>query len=171
MPDGAAIFATTGAWEDFATPARDFRLLIAIDVVRGYPDRVARQPQRYAMPFGKSVAGVQAEMQSVLASELASRKFTYTRSDGSAWTLSLKDVLDRAAEYEMGYNLNDCVELRWGAPAGSDEASTCKRHAPAAQRAKMTDYRALVPRAALAGAGFVVSSLRANGSGPKWPAR
>ena len=141
MPDGPAIFATTGAWEDFATPARDFRLLIAIDVVRFYPDKVARQPQRYAMPFGKSVAGVQAEMQSVLASELASRKFTYTRSDGSAWTLSLKDVVDRAAEYEMGYNLNDCVELRWGAPAGSDEASTCKRHAPAAQRAKMTDYR------------------------------
>ncbi len=141
MPDGAAIFATTGAWEDFATPARDFRLLIAIDVVRFYPDRVARKPQRYAMPFGKSVADVKAELQSVLASELSARKFTYTRSDGSAWTLSLKDVVDRAVDLEMGYNLNDCVELRWGAPAKSDEASTCTRHAPAAQRAKMTEYR------------------------------
>jgi hypothetical protein len=141
MPDGAAIFATTGAWEDFATPARDFRLLIAIDVVRGYPDRVARKPGRYAMPAGKSVADVKAELQSALAAELSSRKFTYTRSDGSQWTLSLKDVIDRAAEFEMAYNLNDCVELRWGAPADSEEASTCKRHAPAAQRAKMTDYR------------------------------
>ena len=37
MPDGASIFETTGAWEDFATPARDLRLLIAIDVVRGFP--------------------------------------------------------------------------------------------------------------------------------------
>jgi len=141
MPDGAAIFATTGAWEDFATPARDFRLLIAIDVVRFYPDRVARQPQRYAIPFGKSVTDVKAELQSALDAELAARKFTYTRSDGSTWTLALKDVIDRAAEFEMGYNLNDCVELRWGARADSDEASTCKRHAPAAQRAKMTDYR------------------------------
>ena len=141
MPDGAAIFATTGAWEDFATPARDFRLLIAIDVVRGFPDKVARQPGRYAMPFGKSVAQVQAEMQSALASELAARKFTYTRSDGSSWTLSLKDVIDRAVDFEMGYNLNDCVELRWGAPDRSDEASTCKRHAPQAQRAKMAEYR------------------------------
>ncbi len=141
MPDGAAIFATTGAWEDFATPARDFRLLIAIDVVRGYPDRVARKPQRYAMPAGKSVADVRAELQSALAAELSSRKFSYTRSDGSQWTLSLKDVIDRAPEFEMGYNLNDCVELRWGAPANSEEASTCKRHAPAAQRAKMSDYR------------------------------
>jgi hypothetical protein len=142
MPDGPAIFATSGAWEDFATPARDFRLLIAIDVVRGFPDRVARRPERYAMPKEKSVAEVRASLQGVLASELAGRKFSYTRSDGSSWTLTLKDVIDRAANLEMAYNLNDCVELRWGAPDESDEASTCKRHAPAAQRAKMTQYRA-----------------------------
>ncbi len=141
MPGGAAIFETTGAWEDFSTPARDFRLLIAIDVVRGFPDHVARRAERYAIPQGKNVADVKAELQGALASDLATRKFTYTRSDGSAWTLSLKDVIDRAADLEMAYNPNDCVELRWGAPAGSDEASTCKRHAPAAQRAKMTEYR------------------------------
>ncbi len=142
MPDGASIFETTGAWEDFATPSRDLRLLIALDVVRSFPDRVARRPERYAMPSDKSVAEVKAELQSVLASELATRKFSYTRSDGSAWTLALKDVSDRAVGLEMAYNLNDCVELRWGAPEGSAEASTCKRHASAGQRAKMTEYRA-----------------------------
>src|SRR5262249_26428660 len=98
MPDGAAIFMTTVAWEDFATPARDLRLLIAIDVVRTFPDRVARRPERYAMPKGKTVADVKAELENVLASELSARKFSYTRSDGSAWTLALKDVLDRAAD-------------------------------------------------------------------------
>ena len=142
MPDGAAIFETTGAWEDFATPSRDLRLLIAIDVVRTFPDRVARRPDRYAMPKDKSVADVKAELESVLASELAARKFSYTRSDGSAWTLALKDVVDRAAALEMAYNVNDCVELRWGAADKSDEAATCKRRASAAQRAKMTEYRA-----------------------------
>jgi hypothetical protein len=142
MPDGAAIFETTGAWEDFATPARDLRLLIALDVVRGFPERVARRPERYAMPKGKSVADVKAELESVLASEVSARKFAYPRSDGSAWTLTLKDVLDRAAALEMAYNVNDCVELRWGAPEKSEEAATCRRHAPAAQRAKMTEYRA-----------------------------
>src|SRR5215472_16864495 len=141
MPDGPAIFATTGAWEDFSTPSRDFRLLIAIDVVTGYPDRVARHPERYAMPSGRSVAEVKAEMQTVLASELAARKFSYTRSDGSSWKLALKDVVERAGDLEMAYNPNDCVELRWGAPANSQEASTCKRHAPSPQRAKMTNYR------------------------------
>jgi hypothetical protein len=85
---------------------------------------------------------VKAEMERVLASELATRKFTYTRSDGSAWTLPLKSVFDRATDLEMAYNPNDCVELRWGAAEKSDEAATCKRRAPSAQRAKMTKYRA-----------------------------
>lgn len=143
MPDGASIFETSGAWEDFATPSRDLRLLIAIDVVRGFPDRVARRPERYAMPSGKTAADVKAELDGMLASELAARKFSYTRSDGSKWTLSLKDVLDRIVALEMAYNINDCVELRWGAPEGSKEAATCKRHAPAAQREKMaSEYRA-----------------------------
>jgi len=142
MPDGAAIFETTGAWEDYSTPARDFRLLIAIDVVRNFPERFARRSDRYALPAGKSVADMKNELQSVLSSELAARKITYTRSDGSPWTLSVKDVVDRATDFEMAYNPNDCVELRWGAAENSDEASTCKRHASQAQRAKMTGFRA-----------------------------
>lgn len=142
MPDGASIFETTGAWEDFATPARDLRLLIAIDVVRKFPDRVARRPERYAMPQGKSAAEVKAELESVLATELPRRKFSYMRSDGSAWPLTLKDVLDRMVKLEMAYNINDCVEHRWGAPEGSEEAATCRRRAPAAQREKMaSQYR------------------------------
>jgi hypothetical protein len=142
MPNGPAIFGTTGAWEDYSTPARDFRLLIAIDVVRGFPDRVARRAARYAMPNGRSIDDVKSELQGVLASELVSRKISYTRSDGSQWTLSLKEVIDRATLFEMAYNPNDCAEVRWGAPENSDEASTCRRHAPQVQRAKMSsEYR------------------------------
>jgi hypothetical protein len=142
MPDGASIFETSGPWEDFSTPARDFRLLIAIDVVRNFPERFVRRANRFAIPAGRSAADMKGELQGVLASELESRKITYTRSDGSPWTLSVKDVVDRAANFEMAYNPNDCVELRWGAPANSEEAATCKRHAPQGQRAKMSDYRA-----------------------------
>ena len=142
MPNGASIFQTSGAWEDYSTPARDFRLLIAIDVVRNFPDRFARRSDRYAIPPGKSVADVKNELQGTLASELASRKITYTRSDGSPWTLSIKDVVDRASNFEMAYNPNDCAEKRWAAPDGSDEVATCKRRAPQAQKAKMSsDYR------------------------------
>jgi hypothetical protein len=142
MPNGPSIFETNGPWEDYSTPARDFRLLIAMDVVRGFPDRVLRRADRYAMPSGKSPEQVKSELQGVLASELGSRKISYTRSDGSQWTLSLKDVVARAVDFEMAYNPNDCAELRWAAPENSEEASTCKRRAPQAQRAKMSsDYR------------------------------
>ncbi len=84
---------------------------------------------------------MQADLKNMLGSELATRKVSYTRSDGSPWTLTVKDVMDRAPALEMAYNVNDCVELRWGAPEKSDEAATCKRYAPQAQRAKMVKYR------------------------------
>jgi hypothetical protein len=142
MPNGASIFQTSGAWEDYSTPARDFRLLIAIDVVRNFPERFARRSDRYATPGGKNIENVKRELRDVLATELASRKFSYTRSDGSQWTLSLKDVIERAVDLEMAYNPNDCAEIRWGASENSEEAATCKRHAPQAQRATMSsDYR------------------------------
>jgi len=85
---------------------------------------------------------VKTELQNFLASELVTRKFSYTRSDGSQWTLALKDMMERAPDLEMAYNPNDCVELRWGAPANSEEGATCRRHAPSAQHAKMEKYRA-----------------------------
>jgi hypothetical protein len=141
MPDGAKIFETTGDWEDFSTPSRDLRLLIAIDVARGIPARVARRPERYAMPAGKTAEQVREELAARLKKELHDRTFKYVRSDGSDWQLSLQDVVDREAMLEMAYNPNDCVEARWGAPSSGDEMSTCKGHAPAAQAAKMSGYR------------------------------
>jgi len=142
MPDGAAIFETTGPWEDYATPARDLRLLIAIDVVRGFPEKAARRPERFVVPAGRSAADVRAELDTILREEAASLRFEYARSDGSSWTLTLADVLARTDAFEAAYNPNDCIEVRWGAPAGSDEMATCRRHAPAEQAARMERYRA-----------------------------
>lgn len=42
---------------------------------------------------------------------------------------------------EMGYNPNDCIEIRWGALRGSKEMFSCSRHAPADQIEKMLTYR------------------------------
>jgi len=141
MPDGADIFETTGSWEDFSTPSRDLRLLIAIDVARALPARVVRRAERYRMPAGETPEQVRAELEARLAKELKERTFEYVRTDGSTWKLSLQDVVDRQAALEMAYDPNDCVEVRWGAPPGSDEASTCQAHAPASQVAKMAEYR------------------------------
>lgn len=142
MPEGEKIFETVGAWEDFATPSRDLRLLIAIDVVLRLPESVARRPNRFRMPKGLSGDEVQGGLEDLLMRELSDRRFSYVRSDGSEWALTLKDVVDRRAALEMAYDPNDCPEVRWGAPQGSDERSACHAHAPAEQVARMTDYRA-----------------------------
>ena len=142
MPDGPEIFETSGAWEDFSTPSRDLRILIAVDVVRGFPGRVARRPERFAMPAGHSAKEVESELDRILDRELHGRSVQYARTDGSPFTLSLTEVLARSAALEMAYNPNDCVESRWGAPAGSEELATCRAHAPGDQRARMETYRA-----------------------------
>jgi hypothetical protein len=141
MPEGAAIFETTGAWEDYATPSRDLRLLIALDVVRGFPARVEAHPERFALPLGRSPAQVRGDLEAALAAELAARRFTYVRSDGSPWTLTLADVMARSEALEVAYDPNDCPEVRWGAPPGSAEAATCTRRAPAEQTASLARYR------------------------------
>jgi hypothetical protein len=146
MPEGAAIFETTGPWEDYSTPARDLRLLIGIDVVRAFPATVGRQPERFALFVGPPAPGappvdVPAELEALLAREVSSRRFEYTRSDGSPWSLSLADVIERAPALEMAYNPNDCIEVRWAAPPQSDEAATCRRRAPAEQAERMRRHR------------------------------
>jgi hypothetical protein len=141
MPSGIQIFETVGPWEDFSTPGRDMRLLIAIDTVQELPARVARRPQRYGLPAAKAPAEVRAELEQQLGQETRARRFAYGRSDGSHFELSLADVIARAPAFEVAYNPNDCPEIRWGAPEGSDELSTCKRRAPKEQRARVEKLR------------------------------
>ena len=142
MPEGPEIFETSGAWEDFSTPSRDLRILIAIDVVKGFPARVSRRPERFAMPAGHTAKEVELELERILGRELTSRSVDYTRTEGSIFKLTLAEVLSRSDALEMAYNPNDCAESRWGAPAGSAELATCRAHAPAEQRSRMETYRA-----------------------------
>ena len=74
--------------------------------------------------------------------ESAARRFEYTRSDGSPWTLTLGDVIARTEGFEVAYDPNDCIEVRWAAPPDSDESATCRRRAQADQRARLERYRA-----------------------------
>lgn len=142
MPTGAAIFQTSGPWEDFSTPSRDLRLLVAVDTVLDFPDAVRRRPERFGVAAsGADLDAVVSELAARRDAELAARSFDYVRSDRSPWTLSLADVVARQVEFEVTWNPNDCAELRWAAPEGSAEASTCVGRRPASQEARMQEYR------------------------------
>ena len=140
MPEGAKIFETVGAWEDYATPSRDMRLLIAIHVLETLPERIVAHPELFNLA-GRKPAVVRGEVEALHAARAKERGIQYQRSDGTTFHLTVADVLARKAGFEMSYNPNDCVETRWAAPAGSPEAAPCKRQAPADQRARMAEYR------------------------------
>jgi hypothetical protein len=139
MPRGPRIFETRGPWENYSTPARDMRLLIAIHEVVTFPKKVATKPDHFHLPDGQSPAEARAQMRELFREVTAKKKFSYTRSDGTAWTLSMADLIARQEQLEMGYNPNDCIEIRWG--ASGKERATCKRHAPPEQRQRMKRYR------------------------------
>jgi hypothetical protein len=140
MPSGAAIFETIGPWEDYATPSRDMRLLIAMNVIEQLPERIVRYPELFSLG-GRSAEEAREDIGRRHDQRVGERRFSYTRSDGSHWELSVADVFARRAAIEVGYNPNDCVEVRWGAEADSAEYEPCRRHAPAEQKARMEQYR------------------------------
>lgn len=141
MPSAKAVFQALGPWEDFSTPNRDLRLLIAIDTVLEFPDKAARNPKAYEMAGRRRSEDVRRELDRLLEKRAAELSITYHRSDGSPWVLTLQDVFRRKEAFEMSYNPNDSVEVRWGAPERSDEISTARRRAPGLQIEKMKALR------------------------------
>jgi len=140
MPSGAAIFQTLGPWEDYSTPSRDMRLIIAINVLNGLPEKIVRHPELFVLK-DKTPEEAKAEIEQYHAKRIQERNIRYTRTDGSPWELSVAEILARKPAYEMAYNPNDCAEIRWGAKPDTEEYATCRRYAPAEQRAKMEQYR------------------------------
>lgn len=142
MPSSAnGVFLAGGPWEDYSTPNRDLRLLIAMDEVINFPERVAKFPQDFDISGHKSTDEIRQNLQSLLEKKVAGLTINYTRSDGSPQELTIAEILARKEAFEMAYNPNDCVEIRWGAPENSQERSTCRRQAPFYQRKNMEAVR------------------------------
>ena len=140
MPSGAAIFQTVGPWEDYSTPSRDMRLIIAINVLNSLPEKIVCHPELFVLK-DKTPEEAKAEIEQYHAKRIQERNIRYTRTNGSSWELSVAEVLARKPAYEIAYNPNDCAEIRWGAKPDTVEYATCRRYAPAEQRAKMEQYR------------------------------
>jgi hypothetical protein len=142
MPGGTSgVFQAGGQWEDFSTPNRDLRLLIAMDAVQDFPNKIVRSPDDYKLSMLQSPEKVKKNLEELLDEKTNELSITYTRSDGSKQRLTIAEILKRKEAFEMAYNPNDGAEIRWGAPENSAERSTCKRHVPAGQLDKMQKVR------------------------------
>jgi hypothetical protein len=142
MPSNAsAIFESGGQWENFSTPNRDLRLLIAIDAVLDFPGLVAHSPGDFSISGNNSPDQVKKKLQGILDQKVAELYITYIHTNGAIQKLSLREILERRDNFEMGYNPNDGIEIRWGAPENSDEMATCRRHTPSYQLERMNSVR------------------------------
>jgi hypothetical protein len=142
MPGGTSgVFQAGGQWEDFSTPNRDLRLLIAMDAVLDFPDKVLRSPEDFKVAKLSSAEHVRKNLEALLTKTLSELSITYTRTNGAEQVLTLAELLKRRDAFEMAYNPNDGAEIRWGAPENSEEYSTCRRHVPANQMEKMRTVR------------------------------
>jgi hypothetical protein len=137
----AGVFQAGGQWENFSTPNRDLRLLIAMDAVLDFPSKIVRSPEDYKLPALSSPEQVKVKLESFLAEKIAELSISYTRTNGQEQKLTIEDLLKRKDAFEMAYNPNDGIEIRWGAPENSEERSSCRRHVPAGQLEKMRDVR------------------------------
>ena len=142
MPDGAAIFETSGAWVDFSTLSRISVSLIAIDF------KISRSGRAAAGPLGcrgtrasRTSIAKSARIGACVTEDLAS---PHRRPPRGPLRSSMSSIA--APIFEMSYNTNDWSRLWWGAPAETDEGSTCNRHASSAQRVNDNVPR-VVPRA------------------------
>jgi hypothetical protein len=142
MPSSTAgIFQTGGQWEDFSTPNRDLRLLIAMDAVLGFPDLVVRSPGDFKISGNVTPGQVKEKLKAILDQKGSELSISYIRTNGSLQKLTMGDILLRRDAFEMAYNPNDGIEIRWGAPENSDERATCRRQAPTNQLEKMRSVR------------------------------
>jgi hypothetical protein len=142
MPSNATgIFLAGGQWENFSTPNRDLRLLIAMDAVLSFSDQVAKSPGDFNISSKVSPEQVRKNLQSILEKKTSELSISYTRTDGSVQKLTVGEVLQRREAFEMAYNPNDGIEIRWGAPENSGEMATCRRYAPSNQNKTMRSVR------------------------------
>jgi len=142
MPSSAAgIFQTGGQWENYSTPNRDLRLLIAMDAVLDFPELVASSPENFKISGSGSPEQVKEKLRKVLEEKVSELSVSYIRTNGSLQKLTVGEILSRRDAFEMAYNPNDGIEIRWGAPENSAERSTCLRRAPASQLEKMRSVR------------------------------
>jgi hypothetical protein len=84
---------------------------------------------------------VKKKLEEILAGKTAELFITYNRTNGTEQVLTMAEILKRREAFEMGYNPNDGIEIRWGAPENSEERSTCHRRVPSNQQEKMHSVR------------------------------
>lgn len=118
------IFSSSGDWEDYSTPGRDFRARDAvfemIRSVQGLQKRLAAHDPLVEY----NGTNLKQDVINAAKSIGAACIITYTKTDGSKQSMNLLTAITRLNT--MSFDPYMCVERRWGAPENSDELRSCQ---------------------------------------------
>jgi hypothetical protein len=78
-----------------------------------YPEKIARYPEWFNWT-AESAAQAKTRIEQLHEKLIAEKKVLYINSHGTPWELWVAEILARKSAFEMAYNPNDCVEIRWG---------------------------------------------------------
>jgi hypothetical protein len=116
------IYGTEGDWETYSTPSRDARLKTAFKQLRDQTERFVKMYQtgdKKLLYQGNDLVG---DLLRTYDAGAAACTVSYTRSDGSAVTLSYEEARKRL--FAISFDPYQCVEHRWGA-SDPAELGTC----------------------------------------------
>jgi hypothetical protein len=116
------IYGTDGDWETFSTPSRDARLKTAFKELRDAAERFVRMYRAKDPKLQYKGNDLIADLIALYDRHAQQCSVTYTRSDGSAATLSYEELRKRL--FALSFDPYQCIERRWGA-ARPEELATC----------------------------------------------
>lgn len=121
------IYQALGRWEVWSSPSSDvdrknkylYTMSTLEDMLKSFGKTEVYDYSGYssASQLAKAIQKRKDEMFGQIS-------LTYTNSVGGQVTLKLEDIEKRL--FAISFDPNHCPELRWGAPAGSDERKTMK---------------------------------------------
>jgi hypothetical protein len=117
----ANIYGTDGDWETYSSPSRDARLKTAFKELRDYVERFMRMYQQKDAKLTYRGTDLAADMLATYDRKATQCTITYTRSNGTPFTLGYEQVRKRL--FALSFDPYQCIERRWGAAA--DEFGAC----------------------------------------------
>lgn len=156
------IYGTDGDWETYSSPSRDARLKTAFKELRDYVERFMRMYAAHDPKLSYKGNDLASDLLATYDRKAGQCTITYTRSDGSPFTVSYEDMRKRL--FALSFDPYQCAERRWGAAA--DEFGTCNEPTlKSAWYAAEQDLRNQLDRTYEAEMDFTLEELKTPGPG------
>ena len=118
------IYSSSGDWEDYSTPGRDFRARDAVFEMIRSVQQLQKRLAAHDPLVEYSGPNLKQDVIAAAKSIASACIISYTKSDGAKQSMNLLQAVTRLNV--MSFDPYQCVERRWGAAEGSPELSSCQ---------------------------------------------